>query len=135
MAVDVQNEDIKKVSFFEDKNHYKRGSTLCKDKHNIHSIKIECNCCSIDSIFKDITVKDYVVLKIDIEGKEYDVVEYMIKSNLIDLIDELYIDWHWKKIPSISKERHDNLLSNLQSLGYNLTGEISNDDFRSKSKK
>lgn len=37
---------------------------------------------------------DMVILKMDIEGAEYDVLEEIIHSGAIDLIDKVYIEWH-----------------------------------------
>lgn len=43
---------------------------------------------------KNLTADDYVILKMDIEGSEYPVLEKIINSGLIGLIDKLYIEWH-----------------------------------------
>ena len=40
--------------------------------------------------------EDFIVIKMDIEGSEYDVLEKMIQDNSIYLIDEIYIEWHAK---------------------------------------
>lgn len=38
--------------------------------------------------------RDYVILKLDIEGAEYHVVPHLIETGAITLINELYIEWH-----------------------------------------
>lgn len=42
----------------------------------------------------NISEEDYVICKIDIEGAEYEVLGSLIDDNTIDLIDEIYIEWH-----------------------------------------
>jgi FkbM family methyltransferase len=37
---------------------------------------------------------DFIIIKLDIEGAEYDLLEKMIHDNTIDYIDEFYIEWH-----------------------------------------
>lgn len=41
--------------------------------------------------------KDYIVLKMDIEGAEYSVLTKMIETGSIDYIDKLYVEFHDKK--------------------------------------
>jgi FkbM family methyltransferase len=43
--------------------------------------------------------KDYVVIKINIEGGEYDLMEKMLKDKVTHLIDEVYIQLHSHKFP------------------------------------
>jgi len=38
---------------------------------------------------------DYVVLKMDIEGAEYDVLNRVIEANALTRIRELYVEYHW----------------------------------------
>jgi FkbM family methyltransferase len=37
---------------------------------------------------------DYIIVKLDIEGAEYEVVESILNSDAINMINELYIEWH-----------------------------------------
>lgn len=60
------------------------------------------------------TSRDYVVLKLDVEGAEYDILESLVKTGAIKLIDRLFVEWHWQKI-SIPKERHDRVIESLNS--------------------
>lgn len=55
-------------------------------------------------------------IKMNIEGAEYPVLEHCISGKSINLINFLYIQWHWEKIPSIGKARHDNLVQALQKI-------------------
>jgi len=65
-------------------------------------------------IIENFNNSDFIILKLDIEGAEYEVLEKMIRDNSINYINKLFIDWHYSKISDIiSKERHDNLINKL----------------------
>jgi FkbM family methyltransferase len=42
---------------------------------------------------------DFVAIKLDIEGAEYAVLEKMIREGTIDLVDQLFIEWHARFFP------------------------------------
>eukprot|EP00998_Keelungia_sp_KM082_P003230 NODE_1399_length_1350_cov_86.160262_g1387_i0.p1 GENE.NODE_1399_length_1350_cov_86.160262_g1387_i0~~NODE_1399_length_1350_cov_86.160262_g1387_i0.p1 ORF type:complete len:356 (-),score=47.46 NODE_1399_length_1350_cov_86.160262_g1387_i0:162-1229(-) len=48
-------------------------------------------------MFRHFTKDDFVVVKMDIEGVEYDVLKRMVHTRAIDLIDELFVECHWKR--------------------------------------
>lgn len=56
---------------------------------------------------------DQIVLKLDIEGAEYEVLDHMIKNGSIQYIDKLFIEWHCAKTKEISVEQHIELLEDL----------------------
>jgi len=56
--------------------------------------------------------EDYIILKMDIEGAEYKVLPKMIEDGTIDFINELWIEWHWKKI-GLSKAKHNELVNKI----------------------
>jgi FkbM family methyltransferase len=49
-------------------------------------------------IKKNCSKDDFIVLKLDIEGAEYQVLSHMIEEDVLDWIDELYIEWHARMI-------------------------------------
>jgi FkbM family methyltransferase len=59
---------------------------------------------------------EYVVLKMNIEGAEYIVLERMIATGTIKYINELYGEFHWDKV-GVEKSRHDFLVKKLASNG------------------
>lgn len=59
---------------------------------------------------------DHNILKMNIEGAEYNVLYGCIFNRSIDKINELHIYWHYKKVPSITEESHNNLLKQLQDI-------------------
>jgi FkbM family methyltransferase len=56
---------------------------------------------------------DHLVVKMDIEGAEYPVLEKMIADGTIDFVDELIVEFHWHMNETLSRERHDALLAAL----------------------
>jgi len=90
-------------------------------------------CC--DSEFVDIKVIDFpeyfkskcsprrekIVLKLNIEGGEYDILKVMADRNLLQSIDILFVDWHWSLI-GLTEESHRDLVRRLRRHGFRLSG-------------
>ena len=58
------------------------------------------------------TPEDYLILKLDIEGAEYDVLERLTDANLLGWLNELYVEYHWWGTVSIRDPlRHPSLRS------------------------
>lgn len=47
---------------------------------------------------------DQIVVKMDIEGAEYKVLQRMLLSGSLRLIDELRVEWHWQRYPNEATE-------------------------------
>ena len=56
---------------------------------------------------------NYIILKLDVEGAEYDILEKMIQDRIIRRIKHLFVEWHWNRV-GISRERHEELIRALQ---------------------
>lgn len=98
-----------KVTFYIieiDKNPKKENfmagaSTLNKKKaewnERVHKKQGEITVDSLDFsnfILKNFSKEDNIVVKMDIEGAEYEVLEKMIKDDSIDYLDELIVEFH-----------------------------------------
>jgi len=59
------------------------------------------------------TLRDRIVLKMDIEGAEYAVLEKMMDDGTIKMIDRLLIEWHGERC-GIPKEEHDRVVRRLK---------------------
>lgn len=59
---------------------------------------------------------DFIILKMDIEGAEYDVLEKMITDNSISYISVLFIEWHAHKLRGFNMNRHTQLVQQLAKL-------------------
>ena len=97
-----------------------RNDKLTGDLYKAKPILVE----SIDIssfIKKQFSPNDYIVLKIDIEGTEYDILPKMLKDGLFDgYINKLYGEWHWHKLKNISKQFHNNLIQQLKQKGFEM---------------
>lgn len=92
--------------------------------HSIYSDKItgdlnsskKVTCIDFSNWLKThIKYNDFVTLKMDIEGAEYEVLKKCITDGTINLINELYVEWHYNKIPSIGKHIHDKMITALKN--------------------
>jgi len=105
--------------------NHKGGSTLLNN-HTNNLSKIDYNSpVQVDAI--DFTnwlqhqlqpsQDDYIILKMDIEGAEYEVLEKMIASGSMSYISELIVEFHHQMIEDITENRHDALIRNLKGYG------------------
>ena len=91
------NDDVKKFHLSEE---YTDGSSLLNNLNNLrddHYLEIPCFDLStwIADTFSE---EDYIILKLDIEGAEYQVLNKIIEDGNIGLINELWGEWHDMKI-------------------------------------
>ena len=104
------------VKFWIGRNALNQSATVIEGKTtgNFRKKPITVSCINFSQwIYDNFKQDDYIVLKLDIEGAEYDVLEQMIEEDSISYINALYIDWHYTKIP-IDKSRHFTLLEALK---------------------
>ena len=94
------------------------GSCIMPDNPDWHlgiTKRVEC----IDfSKWLEKTVKkeDYVIIKMDIEGAEFDVIEKMILDQTIKLVDELHVEFHEQRFRdkyNFYKSRKDKIMRSL----------------------
>ena len=48
----------------------------------------------LSEFLKNFDKTDYIIIKLDIEGAEWEVVSDLINSEQILMVDELYVEWH-----------------------------------------
>jgi FkbM family methyltransferase len=65
---------------------------------------------------ENFTSNDFVFVKLDIEGAEYDVLEKMLSDGSIELVDALYIEFHNIKV-GVPIERDLELLAAIKRYG------------------
>ena len=79
----------------------KRSGALDK-KHPIVVKTIDFSKWVSDNLYKN----DYIILKLDVEGAEYEVIPKMMKDNTFEYIDELWIEWHMRKLGMTLKQHN-----------------------------
>ena len=95
------------------------GSSIYSDKttNKINSnLFINVREFNIIDFINNLPKHDELWIKMDIEGAEYPLISYLNKHNYIDKICRLFIEWHYEKIPSISKEEHHMIKSMVSKL-------------------
>ena len=65
---------------------------------------------------KNVALGDHVVCKMDIEGAEFDVLEQLLKTRKMNLIDILLVEWHPSRFPNPWKLRYRRFLIKMRIL-------------------
>jgi FkbM family methyltransferase len=102
-SVYIQNsavwiEDTTKKFFISDM--YTDGSSLLTSLNNLKEDQyVEIPCFDFSSWLKNtFSQDDYIILKLDIEGAEYEVLNKMIEDKNMNLVNEFWGEWHDMKI-------------------------------------
>mgnify|MGYP003121799925 CR=1 FL=1 len=105
------NSNSEGSSMYESKG-YRRGSGARWASSRVKEEKVKT--IDLDRWIKEnFSENDEIVLKLDIEGAEYEVLNHMIENGSIKYIDNLFIEWHCAKTKEISVSQHIDLLENL----------------------
>ena len=67
-----------------------------------------------DWLAKNVNRDDYVVCKMDVEGAEFDVLEHLLRTRRIVLIDVLLVEWHASRFPNPWKLRYRRFLIKMR---------------------
>ena len=66
---------------------------------------IEIQCVDICEVINSLHDYQKIILKLDVEGAEYEILEKLLESGLMSRVSKLYAEWHWNKM-GLSQERH-----------------------------
>lgn len=91
------NDDIKKFHIHKEITDGSSLLTLYGGVDDDYYIDIPCFDLS-KWIKETFNPSDYIILKLDIEGAEYEVLNKMIEDGTISMVNELYGEWHHQKI-------------------------------------
>lgn len=108
------------MDFYLMKDRCAEGCSLIKDKVNVlkdNFIKVPAIDFSwwLDTLLDDLKENPKIIVKMDIEGAEYDVLEKMIFDETITCVNKLFVEWHQVKA-RIEKGRHDALVAKLKAV-------------------
>lgn len=110
-----------KLTFYDSLQDDKYGGTVREDKStgNVdYNNPIEVDSLDFSSwVASNFSDEDFVILKLDIEGAEYDVLPKMIKDGSFDKINLFFVEWHVDKV-NIDMETHRNIVKSLKSLNF-----------------
>lgn len=90
------------------KPDYINENFLKKSEYKVNTINLS------DFLKSNFEVSDYIILKLDIEGKEFDVLNKMIEDETLRYIDKIYVEWHERFISDDMTEIKKNILENFE---------------------
>jgi FkbM family methyltransferase len=83
------------IDFYSSSRHRGKANGVFHNKRAGKENNLKVQCIDFSKwLYNNITKDDYVVLKMDTEGAEYEIMPKMIQDKTIDLIDVLYLEWH-----------------------------------------
>jgi len=100
------------------------GSSFIREKKidyhgvisNADATQVEWTVWDISEVIKKAaSLYDYIVLKLDIEGAEYECLQRLIDTNKLATIDHLFIEWHWMKM-KMPKAAHKKMYDAVTSV-------------------
>ena len=129
-AADVRSGKSKLYLQNDPKLYSNTGHSLFAKKSNVLEDTFEIvNSLNFSKFITDkFNISDTIVLKIDIEGMEYDLLAKMIQDESIKYINKIFCEWHPTRA-KIGKKRHNEIISQLKGWGFNLSGANKDDDF------
>jgi len=81
---------------------------------------IKVTCIDLNEFILQFNKDDYIVLKLDIEGAEYEVIPHLIEGGSIRYVNEFYIEWHDVRVGVPASENY-RLTNELNGLGLSVT--------------
>lgn len=108
----VGNEKEKEVDFYLDGLKYYQGSTIVKSKKLFDKKGYKQRVYTINSVkwFDKYIKKESInLLKIDVEGSEYDILSSLILSGNICKVHTLFIEWHGHKTKLLLPQNIENV--------------------------
>jgi FkbM family methyltransferase len=101
------------IEYFEPEKwgkNYKGGTTTVQNKKSMpvgYGVPKQAPAINFSRwLSENVSTDDFVFVKMDIEGGEYDVIESLFESGAIDLIDIFAIEWHSNKFPEPQRSRY-----------------------------
>lgn len=107
------------VTFFIDEKDFDGSSVFADQSGLVGGTKISVPAVKLSRwLMENVSPDDYCVLKLDIEGAEYPVLEQLLEEGSISRVDELFVEFHIRFLKErISKDRHNTLVRRLEERG------------------
>tara|TARA_R110002020_G_scaffold364543_8_gene576852 strand:- start:320 stop:907 length:588 start_codon:yes stop_codon:yes gene_type:complete len=114
-------DDYRCLFFKNSKNQVNGGASLVEEKTNIStSLNEKVRCVDIAKYISNLD-KPVKVLKIDVEGAEYDLIEHLLSTDVLDMVEFVYCEDHSRKcIHPLWREKKNRVLLELDSRGITL---------------
>jgi len=103
------------IQFAVDKTPTPLGSTAMSSKTNIWDVfdKVDVEAIDFSNWLKQFK-NDYVVVKMDIEGAEFPVLNKLLDDGTIDIIDHLWVELHPNKVKDFTTTDKEELVKKLK---------------------
>jgi len=103
--------------------NYKGGTTVVENKKAMEaSYRNPKVAPAIDFsgwLSDNFTNDDFLFVKMDIEGAEYDVIDHLVSTHAIDLIDVLAVEWHADKFEEPQSTRYKEIEEEIKAYANN----------------
>jgi FkbM family methyltransferase len=112
------------IEFYrENKKSSKLGGTLLTNKttgdlNYKQPYKVKCVDLS-NWLLTNFQPEDKIIMKMDIEGAEYQVIPKMVADGSIHRLRTLMVEWHWRKLKGMTEEEHlvvENLVKDIPQI-------------------
>ncbi len=93
----VSDHDGEITFFLDQKNKNQVGSSIFENHRDVIANKLVKQtkpCVDLARLLRQYKQSDYVVVKMDIEGAEFELLVHLIKENVLGLIDTIAIEYH-----------------------------------------
>jgi FkbM family methyltransferase len=112
-----------KLEFAKDETATPMGSTVMHSKKAIWDVypHVEVKCFDFSKWLKQMfNENDEVIVKMDIEGAEFPVLEKMLKDGTITIPRLLFVEWHPNKVQDYTTDYRNALMDKIIAKGGNL---------------
>lgn len=95
------------------------GSSIFSDKITnkiSKNVYIEVEEIDIAKFIEGLPEHDLLWVKMDIEGGEYEIIPHLFKNHCLGKINKLFIEWHHKKIRSVTQQMHNNCINMVKNI-------------------
>lgn len=74
----------------------------------------------LSRFIEELEDRDYLLVKMDIEGSEYQVLRHLISSGTISKINDLYVEFHDWAMSTENSDTTNDLVNEIMNLGVNI---------------
>lgn len=81
---------------------------------------IEVECVDVTDIINQYSNDDFILVKMDVEGSEFTILRKLIGDNVINKINDLYVEWHTPLLSTETSQSEQDLKKCINEVGVNL---------------
>lgn len=85
-----------------------------------HDDLVEVDCVGISELLNKYNDDDFIVVKMDIEGSEYNVIRKAIQDGTIKKVNDIWVEWHYNHVRDEDISTTERLKNQVRELGINI---------------